>query len=472
MAQAGSLWATSSAWRWTLCLTIVATALFVLTAPWQPTPGASMGSAQYTPSTVAPSGHSASSRPTVAALHNWQDPALDGALALPTATFSSDTELHVIGVYEGALPNGEKEKPWWSNCTGLSDDQAAMLACHSKYAGQRTTKTITVYVNRTSAPVVLALMAYESVRWKIVTRPTTDLRKVILGGYHGQDIEGVPDSIPVEVYSHDSSPCMNCTRQAGNFYAYKQDSPQFTHAMTKLQAVTGLSHSSFQGAYRSDRFTIVAGSSNRASARQADQYTGNIYSNHLEISQRTLLLPDGKWHALAYVDTPSTRGTDRLLVMTQNNEDRLSELLVIRLQTARDNQGFAKYKACDQPADYAKEVQQNKPLGPQLCYWANHATTPWQQPIYRLAAQRLAELGITRPDTALSTGFHKADTSTSLTTQYYAFPETQMQPQVGVDWSKNPWNPKLIGNYPESAKFLKQRLEWAEGWYQIFRVTE
>ncbi|WP_374981367.1 hypothetical protein PSGK_10145 [Pseudomonas solani] len=475
MAHANSLWSSSSAWRWTLCLTLLTSALFVLLAPWRPLSLASTGpgQGQYTPSVVTPPGQLAGSLvlPSVV-LHNALDPALDTSVVLPTATFSSDTELHVIGVYEGALPEGEKEKPWWSNCTALSDEPAAMMACHSKYAGQRTTKTITVYVNRTSAPMVLALMAYEPVRWKIVARPATDLRKVILSGNHGQDIEGVSDSTPVEVYSDKPSSCMNCTRQSGSFYAYKQDSPEYAKAMTKLQALTGLAPASFQGAYKSDRFTIVGGTAPMTGSKQADPYTGKVYNNYVGISQKTLLLPDGDWQALAYVETPSSRGADHLLVLTQNDNGRLSELMVIRLQTARDNQGFSQYQACDQAADYVKKVSQNEALGPQLCYWANHIATPWQQPIYRLAAQRLAAHGLTLPDTALGMGFHRADTGSSLTTLYYSFPVPQTQSSSSTDWSKSSWNPKLIGNYPENSKFLKQRMEWAEGWYQIFSVTD
>src|SRR3989344_4407352 len=469
MRGTNSLWSISPAWRWTLSLTLLATALVVLSAPWQHKIP-SLGQAQYTPpAPIQGTGMSAIPR------QSPLDPAFDTPISVPTATFTSDTELHVIGVYEAALPNGEREKPWWSNCTALGDDPTAMMACHQKYSDQHPIRTITAYLNQTTSPVVLTLMAYEPVRWKIVARPAADLRKVILAGYHGQDIEGISESIPVDVHSYESSPCLNCTRQPDYFYAYKQDDPEFATAMLKLKALTGLSPTSFQGAYKSEHFTIASGHMDTTRApllNQPEQYKGKTFSNHLTIAQTTLLLPDGVWHGLGHVQTPSKRGEDHYLLLSRNTKNQLTDLLAIRLQRVKDDQGFSQYQACSQLADYKKHVQSNQALGQQLCYWSNHVATPWQQPIFKFAANRLAALRTALPDSAISTGFHKADSSMSLTTLYYTFPDSQIGSSAPKDWSMNPWNPALINNFPENAHFLNQRLEWAADWFQIFSATQ
>lgn len=472
MANADSLWSSSPAWRWTLTLTLLATALVCLTSPWSPAQAPSPAQAQYNSPAPQPSSPQAIPRAHKVSL----DPEFDTPITLPIGTFTSDTELHVIGVHEGALPNGEQEKPWWSHCTGLSADTTAAMECHQKYAGQRTTRTVTVYLNRTTAPIVVALMAYNPIRWKIVTRPGVDLRKVILSGYHGQDIEGLPDSVPVDVHSSESSPCLNCSRQAGYFYASDKDSREYTTAMSKLEALTGLTPTSFQGAYKSDRFTIASGlTANTRTATyspQVEQYSGSTFSNSVTISGKTLLLPDGVWHGLSHIENPSTRGKDHFLLLAQNDSKQLTALMAIRLRTADDKQGFSQYQACSQPADYAKKVHENEPLGQQLCYWVNYISTPWQQPIYRLAATRLGEMGVTLPDSALSTGFHKADTSMSVTTLYYAFPQSKDQVATPSDWNMSPWHPDLIANFPENSHALKQHLTWASDWFQIFSVTQ
>lgn len=470
MPDTDSLWSTSSAWRWTLSLTLLATALVVLSAPWQQSKPPGLGRANYTPQAPIPGTGMA-----VTPRQSPRDPAFDTPISLPTATFTSDTELHVIGVYEADLPNGEREKPWWSNCTALEGDPAAMMACHQKYSDQHPIRTITVYLNQTTSPVVLSLMAYEPVRWKIVARPAADLRKVILAGYHGQDIEGISTSIPVDVHSYKSSPCLNCTRQPDYFYAYKQNDPQFAKAMLKLKTLTGLTPTSFQGAYRSEHFTVASGltaTTRPSHPSQPEQYTGKTFSNHLTIAQTTLLLPDGVWHGLGHVQTPSKRGEDHYLLLSRNANNQLTELLAIRLQRVKDSQGFSQYQACNQLADYKKHVQSNQALGQQLCYWSSHVTSPWQQPIFRFAANRLTELGTELPDSAISTGFHRADSSMSLTTLYYAFPPPHIGAASSNDWNMDPWNPALITNFPENSSFLNQRLEWAADWFQIFSATQ
>lgn len=472
MNKATSLWSSSSAWRWTLTLTLLLTALVFLTSPWRPAQVTSSAQAQYN----VPVSQPAPLRVIPTTRQISLDPAFDTPITLPTGTFSSGTELHAIGVYEGALPNGEEEKPWWSNCTGLSGDPEAAMACHQKYAAQHATRTITVYLNRTTSPMVIALMAYEPIRWKIVTRPGVDLRKVILAGYHGQDIEGLPDSIPVDVHSYKSSPCQNCSRQSGHFYAYERGSREYTAAMSRLETLTGLTPTSFQGTYKSEQFTIASGltadTRTATYSPQVERYTGSIFSNSVSISGQTLLLPDGVWQGLGHVENPSARGKDHFLMLAQTDDSQLNALMVIRLQTADDKQGFGQYQACNQPADYTKEVDGNEPLGKQLCYWVNYATTPWQQPIYRLAATRLGEMGITLPTSFISTGFHKADSSMSLSTLYYFPPQTKDQTPTPNDWSLNPWHPSLIANFPENSRLLQEHLTWASDWFQIFKATQ
>src|SRR3990167_2964129 len=86
MRGTNSLWSISPAWRWTLSLTLLATALVVLSAPWQHKIP-SLGQAQYTPpAPIQGTGMSAIPR------QSPLDPAFDTPISVPTATFTSDTE--------------------------------------------------------------------------------------------------------------------------------------------------------------------------------------------------------------------------------------------------------------------------------------------------------------------------------------------------------------------------------------------
>jgi hypothetical protein len=54
-----------------------------------------------------------------------------------------------------------------------------------------------IRVSYTGAPLVIVLCAYEGTHWTIEVDPGARLERVILGGYHPQTIEGVPDEVPV-----------------------------------------------------------------------------------------------------------------------------------------------------------------------------------------------------------------------------------------------------------------------------------
>jgi hypothetical protein len=216
---------------------------------------------------------------------------------------------------------------------------------------------------------------------------------------------------------------------------------------------------------------VVGSPSATSHSTSADPYTGKLFSNHIEVSGKNLLLPDGGWQGLAHWKTSSQRGDDYFLLLSLQERNNLSQLLVIRVKTVNDGMGFNAEAACELPADYASKKHDNQALGPQLCYWSNYTTAPWQQPIYRIAANRLSSLGFALPEHAISTSFHKADSNTSVTTAYYLFPDAENAASTQVAWSKNPWNPLQLAKSPERKKFVDQRLAWSEDWFQIFSTT-
>jgi hypothetical protein len=75
-------------------------------------------------------------------------------------------QLHVIGVYQGQTPPGVDDPPWWANCVDDKTEKA-VIACHARYAGQTVEKEVAVNVSDSSAPIVLALTAYDKTHWKV-----------------------------------------------------------------------------------------------------------------------------------------------------------------------------------------------------------------------------------------------------------------------------------------------------------------
>lgn len=396
----------------------------------------------------------------------------------PVASFPPGTELHLIGVYEGAQANGQPQQPWWAKCIGDKSNSVAMQECHQKYAGQHTEMTVSVSLSRSSVPKVIALMAYEPVKWKISGAEDANLQKIILAGYHGQNIDGVSAEIPVDVYSNHSSPCQTCSRQAGAFYAYKKDSGEYAQAVEKLKAITGLSPTSFQGAYRSDRFHINASPQTAQLVKLSgkgknliDSISGQIFVDEVAIGNRNLPLPEGNWQGLLYAQTPSNRGSDDLAVLVRIEHDQLAEMIVARSQFVSDGQGFSRHQACEAKEIHAGSTESNEASGLQACYWVNHDTDPWLQPVFALAANRLVARGLTLPDFLVNAAFHKADKHSALTGQHLANPQIKGISTPKTVWDASPWHPNHVGQFPEKAAYIQDRVQWASTWFQIFKAT-
>ncbi|MBP9779557.1 hypothetical protein KBD33_02935 [Candidatus Gracilibacteria bacterium] len=62
-----------------------------------------------------------------------------------------------------------------------------------------------VFVDYSEKPVVLVLGAYEPSIWNISISKGTKIEKIILGGYHNQEVSGIFTSIPIERHIYETS---------------------------------------------------------------------------------------------------------------------------------------------------------------------------------------------------------------------------------------------------------------------------
>ncbi|MBK9614510.1 MAG: hypothetical protein IPO35_02975 [Uliginosibacterium sp.] len=194
------------------------------------------------------------------------------------------------------------------------EDPQALFECHAQV--NHRMNPIAVNVPSSANPIALVLMAYEPVQWRITSSATSNIQKVIISGYHGQDVEGLAPTIPVVSYTHEISPCKTCQRQAGYFYAYDENSKEFPTAIKKITAITGLTLNSFQGGYKGERFHIRAGATYAKSSELAklkDTYSGRSFTDNLKVADTEVALPEGKWEVISYFNKPSGRGFDQTL---------------------------------------------------------------------------------------------------------------------------------------------------------------
>ena len=137
-------------------------------------------------------------------------------------------DLHVVGLYEGAYPNGERH-------SGNNHPQ----------------DVATVELKSIGQPIVLVLTAYEPVKWELRLGKRVTIQKLILQGYYGQEAIGLPKDVPV----------VNEAGQAfrKRIFAYKRDQVRNYYPLVKrLREITGLEITTFQGtyAYRGNAFVI------------------------------------------------------------------------------------------------------------------------------------------------------------------------------------------------------------------------
>lgn len=149
-----------------------------------------------------------------------------GDFSTYVASSVGDKELHIIGVYEARSDHG-----------GGRDPEGA----------------IEVKIDRQNKPMVLALSAYEPVRWKINAAPGANIDKIILNGYHGQSVSGV-SGIPIEEHSYERT-----GDYLGNFiykWGSASESTNTPSLVTKLEQLNHTNLTSFQGCYRGSSFAI------------------------------------------------------------------------------------------------------------------------------------------------------------------------------------------------------------------------
>jgi hypothetical protein len=144
-------------------------------------------------------------------------------------------ELYAVGFYEGSMPDGPKK-------FGIAE----------------------VEVRVTDRPVVLALSAYEPIRWKVKIAEGVRVERIFLGGYGDQLLDPPPAGVPVETH----------VARAGDqqsFYLFPRsgrDGESNTRAEERLRELAGMPVATLQGAYRYGGQPVVVGPADEGWRRQ------------------------------------------------------------------------------------------------------------------------------------------------------------------------------------------------------------
>lgn len=194
---------------------------------------------------------------------------LNDAIGLPVASFQSayEGESFVVDGRRGR-DLGQKElkprAPAPKEPTPqelLAASARAELHVVGSYSpdGDNPGKPLDVEVRATAKPVVLVLASYLETVWNVKVAEGARLKAVIVGGYFPQEIDGLPADVPVCHFCPDASTIFGggrSRREAKFFYAYKWNTIEYRRMVERLNDLTGLLVSTFQGESRGTSFVV------------------------------------------------------------------------------------------------------------------------------------------------------------------------------------------------------------------------
>jgi len=149
---------------------------------------------------------------------------------------AGDAELHLVSIYEGVLP-GSAKRGFQEHPEGIAN----------------------IVLGKTAKPVMLMLVSYEPVQWRIAVESGGKLARVLAIGMYDQRVTIVGAS-GVEVISRKGDLFFSAgIDPGGNWFPYEPRGNRALEAAEMVQAITGRNPTTFQGRYTGHgAFTINA----------------------------------------------------------------------------------------------------------------------------------------------------------------------------------------------------------------------
>ena len=124
---------------------------------------------------------------------------------------------------------------------------------HVLSAYEPANSTIAVHIERTTQMTVL-LSSYEPVNWVLTVDPGVTIDKVLVNGYHSQNIT-LPNGIPYEIRSYDQTGT-HFGGSCGYSLPYNGGGCDTNILLQGIQNHTGLGWTSFTGCYTASEFLL------------------------------------------------------------------------------------------------------------------------------------------------------------------------------------------------------------------------
>lgn len=134
----------------------------------------------------------------------------------------SASEVHAVGVYQGATPQSSAYRAAVNRLLKQCDrDPSCDWSGGWKRINERFPSKATVKVSRVGAPVILVLSAYSRTEWRVEYAPGVKIQKIIMSGYERQTLKKTPAIRGVSVSrSYYGKPSVN---REDYFYFFQDD---------------------------------------------------------------------------------------------------------------------------------------------------------------------------------------------------------------------------------------------------------
>lgn len=179
----------------------------------------------------------------------------DHALIEKFHTFTTDSKMYYIGVYESSNRDYDinEQRQRMQECRASSSSSHVSDCWEYAYRAEKNVEdSITIQVN-SKHKISLILTSYDSVKW-IIKGNTQLVNFVYLSGYHSSELM-IPHLGSRKIYAkfNDPSYCQTCLISPLNyFHGYKYDA-QLIHT---IERYFGKPIDLFQGEYRAKQFIV------------------------------------------------------------------------------------------------------------------------------------------------------------------------------------------------------------------------
>jgi len=113
---------------------------------------------------------------------------------------------------------------------------------------------VDVYVQRSAAPLVMILSAYEPTEWRIHGGEGVLIEKIILNGYHSQTVLGADDILILDHSGPENHIVQYTYTWDTNYLGYKNNLAR--DWVYRLEKIAGAPLSTFSGCYQASEFTL------------------------------------------------------------------------------------------------------------------------------------------------------------------------------------------------------------------------